>query len=165
VQRIAQDHRCTVDDVNAALDRHPVETDRAKYVRRLLALELVELDELQEAFRDKAIVDRDVASGALLTKIHERRATLLGLNAPASAAVHVIEHERPPAQTSTDRLEAAVNRIRAVRACRRLISLTKGCAIRVSARRFPTFRRRRFPTCRANIGGSLRERIGMSYFC
>jgi hypothetical protein len=50
------------------LDRHPVETDRQTYLRRLLALELVELDELAEAFRDKALVDRDVASGALLTK-------------------------------------------------------------------------------------------------
>jgi len=72
----------------------------------------VELDELAEAFRDKAVVDRDVASGVLLTKIHERRATLLGLNAPAAAAVHIIEHQRPTLRPPTDRVEAAINRIR-----------------------------------------------------
>jgi len=72
----------------------------------------VELDELAEAFRHKAVVDRDVASGVLLTKIHERRATLLGLNAPAAAAVHIIEHQRPTLRPPTDRVEAAINRIR-----------------------------------------------------
>ena len=35
---------------------------------RTLAMELVELDELQQAFRSKALVDRDVAAGALLVK-------------------------------------------------------------------------------------------------
>jgi hypothetical protein len=112
VRRIAQDHRCTVAAVNAALDQHPIEADRERYLRRLLALELVELDELGEVFRQKAIVDRDVASGVLLTKIHERRATLLGLNAPAAAAVQVIEHERPAAETSTERIRRAIDRIR-----------------------------------------------------
>jgi hypothetical protein len=112
VARIAEDHRCSIADVNAALDHHPIETNREKYLRRLLALELVELDELAEAFREKAVVDRDVASGVLLTKIHERRATLLGLNAPAAAAVAIIEHERPTAETSTEKIRAAVERIR-----------------------------------------------------
>jgi hypothetical protein len=52
-------------------------------LKRTLALELLHLDEIEEAFRDKAIEDRDVASGTLLVKIAERRAALLGLNASA----------------------------------------------------------------------------------
>ena len=70
VRRIARDHGCSVDDVNAALDRHPIELDRDTFLKRTLAMELVELDELQQAFREKALVDRDVPSGVLLVKIH-----------------------------------------------------------------------------------------------
>src|SRR5262249_11531393 len=70
------------------------------------------LDELGEVFRAKAIREQDVAAGALLTKIHERRATLLGLNAPAASAVTVIEHERAPTMNSTERIRAAIDRIR-----------------------------------------------------
>src|SRR5215831_11170408 len=89
VQRIARDHGCTMDEVNAALDHHPIELDRDTFLKRTLALELVELDELQHAFREKALVDRDVAAGALMVKIAERRATLLGLNPPLGHAVQV----------------------------------------------------------------------------
>jgi hypothetical protein len=53
VRRIARDHRCSVADVNAALDRHPIELDRDKFLKRTLAMELVELDELQQAFLKK----------------------------------------------------------------------------------------------------------------
>src|SRR5262249_9089605 len=52
--------------VNAALDRHPIELDRDQFLRRTLALELIELDALQQAFRAKALEDRDVGSGLLL---------------------------------------------------------------------------------------------------
>jgi hypothetical protein len=65
-RRIARDHCCSVADVNTALDHHPIELDRDTFLKRTLAMELVELDELQAAFREKAIVDRDVAAGALL---------------------------------------------------------------------------------------------------
>jgi len=112
VSRIAREHECTIPDVNRALDAHPIKTEREKYLSRLLALELVELDELGEVFREKAIAERDVGAGALLTKIHERRATLLGLNAPAASAVTVIEHESAPKMNSTERIRAAIDRIR-----------------------------------------------------
>jgi len=75
--------------VKDALDRHPIEFDRDAYLRRTLALELIRLDQLEMAFGSKAILDRDVASGVLMVKIAERRATLLGLNAPLGHAVHV----------------------------------------------------------------------------
>ena len=88
VRRIARDHGCSVTDVCEALDRHPIELDRDMFLKRTLAMELVELDELQQAFRDKALVDRDVPSGVLL--IAERRATLLGLNPVLGHAVKIV---------------------------------------------------------------------------
>jgi hypothetical protein len=74
-------------------------------------MELVELDELQQAFREKALVDRDVASGVLLVKIHERRATLLGLNPMLGHAVAIVQHPPEHRQTSTDKIEAALNKL------------------------------------------------------
>ena len=115
VRRIADDYGCTIAEVHAVLDHHPIEIDRDKYLKRTLALELLRLDELEEAFRDKAIVDRDVASGALLVRIAERRATLLGLNSPLGHAVQVIQHEPENKPTSTERLRAAIDRIRGKR--------------------------------------------------
>src|SRR5262249_39043163 len=109
VRRIAKEYGCTVDLVHKALDRHPIELDRDKYLKRTLALELARLDELEEAFRDKAIEDRDVASAALLVKIYERRATLLGLNPVTGHAVTIVQHEPVGAQTSTDKIEAAID--------------------------------------------------------
>ena len=47
VQRIARDHSCSAAEVNAALDHHPIELDRDMFLKRTLAMELVELDELQ----------------------------------------------------------------------------------------------------------------------
>jgi hypothetical protein len=45
--RVARNHDCTVAEVNAALDRHPIELDRDRFLRRTLALELHRLDEQQ----------------------------------------------------------------------------------------------------------------------
>ena len=73
---------------------------------------MIELDQLQQAFRDKALEDRDVGSGLLLLKVAERRATLLGMNAPQGHAVQIIQHEPAAAQTSTDKIRAAIDRIR-----------------------------------------------------
>jgi len=109
VRRIARDHGCSVADVNAALDRHPIELDRDTFLKRTLAMELVELDELQQAFREKALVDRDVPSGVLLIKVAERRATLLGLNPVLGHAVKIVQQEPVNKPTSTDKIEAALN--------------------------------------------------------
>jgi DNA-binding transcriptional MerR regulator len=111
VRRIARDHGCSVADVNAALDRHPIELDRDTFLKRTLAMELVELDELQQAFREKALVDRDVPSGVLLIKVAERRATLLGLNPVLGHAVRIVQHEPVNKPTSTDKIEAALNKL------------------------------------------------------
>ena len=50
VRRIADDYGCTIAEVHAVLDHHPIEIDRDKYLKRTLALELLRLDELEEAF-------------------------------------------------------------------------------------------------------------------
>jgi hypothetical protein len=42
----------------------------------------------------------------------ERRATLLGMNAPQGHAVQIIQHEPAEAETSTDKIAAAIARIR-----------------------------------------------------
>lgn len=102
VVAIAKAHKCSVDDVHAALDRHPIEVDRDTYLKRQLALELVRLDELERAFEAKALRDSDVPAGVLMVKIAERRATLLGLNAPLGHAVSIIQHEPPEALNSTE---------------------------------------------------------------
>jgi DNA-binding transcriptional MerR regulator len=109
VRRIADEHGCSVADVNAVLDHHPIETNRDQYLKRELALELLHLDEIVEAFRDKALVDRDVPSAMVLIKAAERRATLLGLNPVLGHAVSIVQH--PPAhhETSTDKIERALN--------------------------------------------------------
>ena len=89
--------------------RHPIELDRDTFLRRTRALELVELDELQQAFREKALVDRDTAAGVHMVKIAERRATLLGLNPPIGHAVHVIQHEPPARKTSLEEVRARLD--------------------------------------------------------
>jgi hypothetical protein len=109
VRRIADDFGCTIDEVNNLLDQHPLEVDRDKYLKRVLALQLLQLDEIEEAFHDKAIKDRVVPSGMLLIKAQERRATLLGANAPIGHAVRVVSHPPVNKPTSTDRLEAALD--------------------------------------------------------
>ena len=105
VRRIAEEHGCTVAEVNAVLDHHPLEKNRDLYLRRAMALELLHLDEIVEAFRDKALVDRDVPSAMVLIKAAERRATLLGLNPVLGHAVSIVQHPPEHHETSTDKIE------------------------------------------------------------
>src|SRR5215471_18220190 len=111
VHSIARAHDCTVDQVNAALDRHPIDLDRNRFLKRTLALELMRLDQLEMAFESKAIKGRDVPSGVLMVKIAERRATLLGLNPPLGHAVHVIQHEPAVQRTSTEEIAAVLDEL------------------------------------------------------
>ena len=69
------------------------------------------LDELEEAFREKALVDRDVSAGVLLVKVAERRATLLGLNPPLGHAVQVVQHEPVSKPTSTERIRTVLDQL------------------------------------------------------
>lgn len=109
VQAIAQAHGCSIDDVHAVLDRHPIELNRDAYLKRTLALELLRLDQLEMAFEAKALADHDVATGVLMVKIAERRATLLGLKPTLGHFVRVVQHEPASKPTSVDKIEAALN--------------------------------------------------------
>jgi len=110
---IAKAQATTVAEVNKALDRFTETTIDDKVRRHTLALELARLDELQETFYARAL-EGDVACGALITKIIERRCVMLGLYTPQTATLQVIEAEAPR-ETSTERLRAAIERIRGKR--------------------------------------------------
>ena len=110
---IAKAQGCSVVEVNKALDRFTETTIDDKTRKHTLALELARLDELQETFYARAL-EGDVACGALITKIIERRCVMLGLYTPQTATLQIIEAEAPK-ETSIDRIEAAINRIRGIK--------------------------------------------------
>jgi hypothetical protein len=97
----------TVDQVNAVFDQHPVEINKERYLRRQLARSLYTLDELEVIFRGKAR-NGDDAAGTLLVKISERRASLLGLDAPSGFSVSV--QHLPPQFFRAAGLGASVTR-------------------------------------------------------
>jgi hypothetical protein len=107
---IARAQGCTLAEVSKVLDRFTETTIDDKTRKHTLALELARLDELQETFYARAL-EGDVACGALITKIIERRCVMLGLYTPQTATLQVIEAEAPR-ETSTERLRAAIDRIR-----------------------------------------------------
>jgi hypothetical protein len=74
-------------------------TDKAP--KHGLALELARLDELQEVFYLRAL-EGDVSCGAIVTKIIERRCTMLGLHTPRTAVLQIVD-EATPKETSTGR--------------------------------------------------------------
>jgi hypothetical protein len=106
---IAKAQATTVAEVNKALDRFTETTIDDKIRRHTLALELARLDELQETFYVRAL-EGDVQCGALITKIIERRYTMLGLYTPQTATLQVIEAETPR-ETSTDKISALIETI------------------------------------------------------
>ena len=107
---IARAQGCTLTEVSRVLDRFTETTIDDKTRKHTLALELARLDELQETFYARAL-EGDVACGALITKIIERRCVMLGLYTPQTATLQIIEAEAPR-ETSTERLRAAIDRIR-----------------------------------------------------
>ena len=107
---IATAQGCTLAEVSKVLDRFTETTIDDKTRKHTLALELARLDELQETFYARAL-EGDVACGALITKIIERRCVMLGLYTPQTATLQIIEAEAPT-ETSTERLRAAIDRIR-----------------------------------------------------
>ena len=107
---IARAQGCTLTEVSRVLDRFTETTIDDKTRKHTLALELARLDELQETFYARAL-EGDVACGALITKIIERRCVMLGLYTPQTATLQVIEAETPR-ETSTDKISALIERIR-----------------------------------------------------
>jgi hypothetical protein len=75
--------------------------------RHGLAIELARLDRLLEAAWPKAM-GGDLAAIVVAEKLSARRCVMLGLHAPQEAVLRIIEESRPK-ETSTDRIEAALN--------------------------------------------------------
>jgi hypothetical protein len=107
---IATEHGMTVDQVNAAFDQHPIETNKDRYLRRQLARALFTCDELECIFCAKTRAG-DVAAGTLLVKINERRSSLLGLNSPPGLSVNVVHGPPQHQESSTDRIERVLNEL------------------------------------------------------
>jgi hypothetical protein len=110
VRAIAKAQGCSVAQINQAIDRWAELAIDDKTRKHTLCLELSRLDELQEVFYARAL-EGDVQCGALITKIIERRCTMLGLYTPQTATLQVIEAETPR-ETSTDKISALIERIR-----------------------------------------------------
>ena len=113
VRSIAKRFSCSLAEVKKILDRFAETVIDDNTRKHTLALELARLDELQSVFHDRALAG-DVHCGALVAKIIERRCTMLGLYTPPAATLQVIEAEAPK-ETSTDRICAAIDRIRGKR--------------------------------------------------
>jgi pyridoxal/pyridoxine/pyridoxamine kinase len=62
---------------------------------------------MQLRFYEHAL-EGDVASGALVAKLIERRGVMLGLHTPQTAVLQIVD-EAKPRETSTDRIERALN--------------------------------------------------------
>src|SRR5215471_11534351 len=95
---IARAHGCTLAEVSRVLDHFTETTIDDKTRRHTLALELARLDELQETFYARAL-EGDVACGALITKIIERRCTMLGLYTFHTGSF--APHRQSPAQMTS----------------------------------------------------------------
>lgn len=106
VREIAKAQRTSVDAVNQAIDRWSSVALTAEARKHGLALELARLDQMQQVFFQRAC-EGDVAAGALVEKIIARRCVMLGLHAPQTAVLKIVD-EATPKHTTTDRLEAAL---------------------------------------------------------
>jgi len=105
---ISKELRCTVGEVNAALDRTLPKIDNDAR-RRYVALDLSRLDELLKVFFARAIENVDAQAGLLVVKILERRALLLGLDSPQKLDIVQVQAQEQP--SSFDKIRDAIMRV------------------------------------------------------
>lgn len=103
VRAIAKALGTTAAEVNKASTFGQKRRSTTRFRKRTLALELARLDELQEVFHARAL-QGNVQCGALVTKIIERRGTMLGLHTPQNAVLQIVD-SATPRETSTDKIE------------------------------------------------------------
>ena len=115
IRAIAAEHGLSEEEVTAILDREAEVWFTGEHLRRELLLEVERLNALERHYYEKALGAGEgaTAAGALYVKLAERKATLIGLNAPATSAAMII-HQSVPAQqvTSTERIKAAIDHLR-----------------------------------------------------
>ncbi|HEY2529816.1 MAG TPA: hypothetical protein VGJ20_18045 [Xanthobacteraceae bacterium] len=104
VRAIAKTLGTTVAEVNKAIDFWAETAIDDKLRKNTLCLELARLDQMQEVFHARAL-QGDVQCGALVTKIIERRCTMLGLHTPQTAVLQIVDSATPQQQSSTDKIE------------------------------------------------------------
>jgi hypothetical protein len=102
---ISKQLRCTVGEVNAALDRTLPKIDNDAR-RRHVSLDLNRLDGLLETFYKRAIENVDAQAGLLCVKIMERKAAMLGLDSPQK--LDIIQVQAKDAPSSHERIKAAI---------------------------------------------------------
>jgi hypothetical protein len=94
---ISKQLRCTVGEVNAALDRTlPTIDNDAR--RRHVSLDLNRLDGLLETFYKRAIENVDAQAGLLCVKIMERKSAMLGLDSPQQLDIVQVQAQKEPSQ-------------------------------------------------------------------
>ena len=101
---ISKQLRCTVGEVNDALDRVLPTLDQAARLRHI-ALDVNRLDALVEVFYKRAMEKGDTQAGLCVVKILERKAALLGLDAAQRIDLAV---EPKQAESSFDKIYRAI---------------------------------------------------------
>jgi len=109
LRAIAKALSISVAEVNRAIDRWAETVVNPALRKQTLALELARLDEMQLRFYEHAL-EGDVPSGALVAKLIERRGVMFGLHTPQTAVLQIVD-EAKPRETSTDKIEAALNKL------------------------------------------------------
>src|SRR5215831_11911928 len=105
---ISKELRCTVGEVDAALDRVLPKLDNAARLR-YISLDLQRLDALLKTFLARAIENVDAQAGLLCVKILERKAAMLGLDTPQKLDIVQVQAQEEP--SSFDQLYEMVLRI------------------------------------------------------
>jgi hypothetical protein len=103
VRAIAKAQRRSVTEINTVIDRWASVAPTAEARKHGLALELARLDELQQVFYEKALAG-DITSGALVEKLIAWRCVMLGLHAPQTAVLKIVD-EATAKETCTDKIE------------------------------------------------------------
>ena len=109
VRQIAQELKCEPADVQGSLMRMCAGVT-PELRARAVEMELERLDDMQQVFYLKMRNDSSEEAGALVLRIMERRAKLLGLDAPPRGDT-AIDEAMPRPQTSVDRIRAAIERV------------------------------------------------------
>ena len=105
---LSKELHCPVSDVDAALDRVLPKLDNAMRLRHI-SLDLHRMDELLKVFLARATEKVDVPAGLLCVKILERKAALLGLDAPTK--LDIVEVQTQQGAQGHERLYEMIMRI------------------------------------------------------
>jgi hypothetical protein len=105
---ISKELRCTVGEVDAALDRVLPKLDNAARLRHI-SLDLQRLDALLKTFLARATEAADAQAGLLCVKILERKAALLGLDTPQKLDIVQVQAQEGP--SSFEKIHEMILRI------------------------------------------------------